>query len=156
MSEDFARECKDAAKALRGVPKDLRRALSHEAKDRVATPLAGRIRSAASGPWARVLAAGTKARAGADPTIVVGGQAPRLSGGGGPRSVVYGVEFGGGTRTTAVPSRAGRRGYRRRSTRQFVGRHDPFVYPTISASMPRVLDTYADIVMDVLGEAVDG
>lgn len=153
MSADFAADCEAAAKGLRRVPRELRRALAQQVKTEVAEPLANRVKAAATGPWARVLAAGTKARAGADPTIVVGGQSPKLSGGGGPRSVVYGTEFGGGKRLTAVPGRAGRRGYRRYSTNQFRGRQRPFVFRTINQQMPKVLDAYAGIVMEVLDDA---
>ena len=130
--ETFARECDITARNLRRVPRDLRRALSTEVKAQVAVPLAAKVGAAATGPWAKVLQPGTKARAGADPVIVVGGMRPRLSGGAGPRDVVFGVEFGGGKRTTAVPTRPGRGGYKRRSTNQFASHKAPFVYPTIA------------------------
>lgn len=146
---------------LRRVPKDLRRALSTEVKEQVAVPLAGRIRVAASGPYTRVLSAGTKARAGADPTIVVGGLSPKLKGGGGPRSVVFGTEWGGGKRSRPITGytrggqRPGRvRGHRRHTTMQF-GRPRPFVYSTVSANYGDIIDTYADIVMRVLGDGVE-
>lgn len=118
-------------------------------------PLAAKIGAAATGPWAKVLGPGTKARAGADPQIVVGGTRPRLSGGAGPRDVVFGTEFGGGKRTTAVPSRPGRRGYRRASTNQFSSNKRPFVYPTIGREIEWVLDTFADITLGVLDKAVN-
>ena len=153
MSDAFAQECAAAAKGLRRVPAELRRALATEVKAAVADPLAGRVKAAAAGPWARVLAAGTKSRAGADPTILVGGSSPRASGGAGPRALVYGTEFGGGKRLTAVPGRKGRRGYRRYSTNQFRANHRPFVFPTIEANMPKVLDAFAGIVSGVLDDA---
>lgn len=153
--EDFARECRDAAKGLRRVQRDLRRTLAGEVKDEVAIPLAAKIGAAASGPWATVLSAGVKARAAADPTIVVGGLRPKLSGGGGPRQVVFGVEFGGGKRQTAIPSTPARRGHRRRTTAQFSQRHDPFVFPTIAHNLPWVLDTFADLTMATLDKGVN-
>lgn len=151
MPNDFAAECEAAAKSLRRVPTELRRALSREVKTQVAEPLANRIRSQAgqTGPWGHILARGTKARAGADPTIVVGGLSPKLSGGGGPRHVVFGTEWGGGKRLSRVPSRAGRRGYRRYSTNQF-RRARPFVFPTINQNMDATLEAFADITMTVL------
>jgi hypothetical protein len=150
--DEFARECKEAARNLRRVDRDLRRALSSQVKERVAVPLAARIGSAAGGPWAPVLRAGTKARAGAEPTIVVGGSAPRVSGGATPRQLVYGAEFGGGSRLTAVPRSGRRRGYRVHSTRQFRANRRPFIFPTIAEQIPAVLDEYADIVSDTFRE----
>lgn len=153
--EEFARECDVVASALRRIPREVRRELSQRVKQEVAVPLAAAVGRQAHGPWQRVLTAGSKARAGADPKIIIGGKTPRLSGGGGPRDVVFGAEFGGGSRTTTVPARGGRKAYRRRSTRQFARHYDPFVYPTIVAELPEVLDTYADIVLDVMDQEVN-
>lgn len=152
--DEFAAECEAAAKALRRLPKDVRRALASEVKSDVAEPLSRKIAAAAVGPWNRVLRAGTKARSAADPQIVVGGMRPKLSGGGGPRSVVYGTEFGGGKRRTAVPSKPGRRGYSRRSTAQFARHHQPFVFKTIGTNIGWVLDRYADIVDEVIDREI--
>ena len=154
-TDDFAAECKAAARNLRRVPKDLRRTLSHEVQDQVARPLSGKINAAASGPWARVLSVSARTRAAAEPTIVVGGSRPRLSGGAGPRQVIFGTEFGGGKRLTAVPRKNGHRGYRRYSTNQFAAHQRPFVFPTIGRELPNVLDTFADITMGVLEKAVN-
>lgn len=153
--EEFSAECRLASKNLRRVPRELRRALSSEVKNQVAVPLASRVGSAARGPWSRVLQAGTKARAGADPTIVVGGLRPKLSGGAGPRQVVFGAEFGGGKRLTAVPRTARHRGYRRYSTNQFRANKTPFVFPTIAKNLPWVLDQFADISMTTLNKEVN-
>jgi hypothetical protein len=153
--EEFAAECRQAALGLRRVDKDLRRELSGQVKEKVAEPLAKRVGSAARGPWSRVLQAGTKARAGADPKIVVGGLRPRLSGGAGPRQVVFGTEFGGGKRLTAVPASARRRGYRRYSTNQFRSNKAPFVFPTIGKNIDWVLDTFADITLTILDKEVN-
>lgn len=153
-TDEFVAECRDTARNLRRVPADLRRALSSEVKEEVAVPLARKISGAATGPWAPVLAAGTKARAGAEPTIVVGGTRPRLSGGAGPRLVVYGTEFGGGKRLTAVPRKGSRQGYRRYSTNQFRRNRRPFVFPTIGRNLDWVLDSFADITLRVLDKAV--
>lgn len=153
--EGFARECEITAKNLRRIPRELRKTLSSDVKEKVATPLAAKVGAAATGPWARVLSTGSKARAGADPKIIVGGLRPRLRNGAGPRQVVFGVEFGGGRRTTAIPARNGHRGYHRKSTKQFVNNKRPFVYPTIARNIDWVLDTFADITIGVLSKGVN-
>lgn len=151
--DEFARECRQVSQDLRRIPAELRRGLAKEVKDKVAEPLAAQIRAQAHGPWAHVLAAGTKARAAADPQVVVGGLRPRLSGGAGPRQVVFGAEFGGGKRRGTSRSRKGNV-YKRRTTAQFAGHRDPFVFPTVEAQLPEVLDAYADIVLDVFDREV--
>ena len=154
-TDDFAQGCRDASRNLRRVDKELRRALSSESKEKVAAPLAAKVASAASGPWARVLAAGTKARAGADPTIVIGGMRPRASGGAGPRALVYGTEFGGGSRRAELPGSPRRRRHHRNTTAQFRRNMHPFVFPTIAKNVDWVLDTFADIAMTTLEEEVN-
>ena len=153
--DDFTAECELAAKNLRRVPRDLRRALSSDVKTKVASRRAQKIGAAATGPWAPVLAAGTKARAAADPQIVVGGLRPKLSGGAGPRQVVFGTEFGGGKRISRVARSAKRSGYRRYSTNQFRNNKRPFVFPTIGKNLDWVLDEFADITMTTLDKAVN-
>lgn len=147
MSEpgQFARECEATARALRRLPSEVRRAFAADVKSKVADPLARRIAGAASGPWAAVLAAGTKSRASGDPQIVVGGQRPKVSGGAGPRALIFGTEFGGGKRRGYSTSRRGRR-YARATTNQFARNQRPFVFDTVSESVPAVLDAYAEIV----------
>lgn len=148
--DGFARECKVASRQLRRLPKDLRRELGSAVKIEVAEPLADRIGAAWRGPHARALQVQTKARAAADPQVVVGGTRRVVSGGASARQLVYGNEFGGGKRVTAIPSTARRRGHRRRTTRQFARPH-PAVFPTISRSGQWVLDQFAKIVDEVLG-----
>lgn len=152
-ADEFGRQAEQAARDLRRLPADLRRALAQESKAKVATPLAAKVASAATGPWSRVLAGGVKARATADPKIVIGGQSPKLSGGGGPRSVVFGNEFGGGKRVRSLARTSRRRGHRRATTNQFRHPH-PFVFRTINANMDWVLDQFADITMTVLDKGV--
>jgi hypothetical protein len=153
--DDFAAACRAASRGLRQVPTDLRRELSAQTKDQVAAPLAGRIAAAATGPHAAILAAGTKARAGADPTIVVGGLRPKLSGGAGPRQVVFGDEFGGGKRLSPIPRSRRARAHRRHSTNQFRRGAKPFVFPTIGDNLPWVLDTFADVTLSTLSKGVN-
>lgn len=152
---EFADECRVTARNLRRVPRDLRRELSSQVKEKVAAPLASKVGGAATGPWARVLQAGTKARAGAEPTIVVGGQSPKLRNGAGPRQVVFGTEFGGGKRLAKVARTSKHRGYRRYSTKQFVNNKRPFVFPTIAKNIDWVLDQFADIAMTTLDKEVN-
>jgi hypothetical protein len=53
---------------------------------------------------------------------------------------------------TTVPASSRRRGYRLRSTRQFVRNRAPFAFPTIRANVDWALDRFAGIVDDVLEE----
>lgn len=147
--KDFAEECDYVAKQLRRIPKDLRRALASEVKTEVAVPLAQKISVKAGGPYGPALSGAVKARASADPTIVIGGSRKIVSGGANARQLVFGTEFGGGKRRTRVPTRPGRKGYSRKSTNQFVPAH-PFVFPTIADNGEWVLDQFSDIVLKVL------
>lgn len=149
-AEEFARECRETSRQLRRLPADLRRALAQRSKTEVADPLAQRISAAASGPYGRALSGAVKTRAQADPQIVIGGARKVVSGGASARQLVYGVEFGGGSRVKAIPATARRRGHRRHTTRQFVGKHRPFVFPTIGRHIPAALEAFAGIVDDVL------
>lgn len=151
----FAAECEATARNLRRIPKDLRRQIAAQSKEVIATPLAARVGATFTGPWARVLAPAAKPRTAADPTIVVGGGRKALTGGGSPRDVVFGSQFGGGTKITRAPARGGRkpsRGYRLRSTRQFLKHSKQTVYPTIVDELPAVLEGFATITDDVLKE----
>jgi hypothetical protein len=154
-TDDFVTACHEASRGLRRVPSELRREIAQQSRDLVAAPLAVKVAGAAVGPWGPLLAAGTKARSAADPTIVVGGLRPKLSGGAGPRQIVFGVEFGAGKRLSVVPSRPGQRGHRRYTTKQFRSRQQPFVFDTIGANIPWVLDTFADLTMTTLEKGVN-
>lgn len=150
----FADECDVVARAMRRIPSDLRKSLSGEVQENVARPLAEKIAAAAHGPHANALRAGVKARKLADPTIVVGGARRLVSGGATIRQLAPGNEWGGGKRTTRVPSRPGRRGYRMRSTNQFVPAH-PFIYPTISENYDWAIERWSDVVEDLVGKALN-
>lgn len=154
MAQTFGDEAKQAARQLRRLPAEVRKELGRRSRTEVAEPLAQRITAAASGPYGRVIAraGAVKARNGADPLLVVGGARRVASGGANARQLVYGAEFGGGSRVTAVPGSSRRRAYRLRSTRQFIRNRSPFVFPTIRDSIPEVLDRFADIVGDVLNK----
>ena len=150
--EEFAAVCRERARQVRRLPADVKRALSARVRPEVVEPVAADMRRAVTGPHAALLTNAIKPRTGATPELVIGGARPRLSGGASPRDVVFGDEFGGGSRTTDVPARPGRRGYRRHTTRQFKRR--PFAFPTLARNVDKVLDTYADIVTDTLEEAL--
>lgn len=150
----FHDECKQLARSMRRLPPELRRALASEVKTQIADPLADKMRAHLSGPYAAALSGSIKARVSADPKIVVGGGRRVVSGGAQARDLVFGTEFGGGKKVARVPSRAGRSGYRRRSTNQFVPDH-PFVFSTIGANGPWILDTFADIVLKVIDQELD-
>lgn len=143
---EFATACKTAARQMRRLPAELRRALANEVRDAVAEPLAADIRGAWRGPYAPVLAAGTKARVQTDPQVIIGGSRRVVRGGASVRDLVYGEEWGGGRRVKAIPARPGRRGHRRRTTRQFAGQGQHAVYGTVARTMERSLERWADVV----------
>lgn len=149
--EAFERECKSTARNLRRMPADLRKALAAQVQPRVAVPLAGKIAQAFTGPWAAPLAASTKARKLADPTIVIGGARRVVSGGASARQLVYGATWGGGKRVASV-TRKTRRGsstYRAHVTKQFQGKARDNIIPTIRSSGAWVLEEFANIVDEV-------
>lgn len=149
----FSIAAREAARATRRLPAALRRALAHRVRDDIATPLAASIAQSWVGPYAAVLASATKARVSADPRIAVGGSRPRLSGGAGPRDLVFGVEWGGGKRRTRIARTSKHAGYVRHSTRQFpTAQHT--AYGTVGEQLPHILDTYAGIVLAVVDEEV--
>jgi hypothetical protein len=141
---------------MRRLPAELRRGLANEVRDTVAEPLAADIRQAWSGPYATVLATATKARVQTDPLVVVGGSRRVVSGGASVRELVYGTEWGGGKRVTPIPSRPGRRGHRRRTTRQFSGSGQHAVYGTIARTLDKSLERWADAVDRLVAKVMDG
>ena len=153
--DEFARSCKDTARSMRRLPKELRQALSSEVQPRIAEPLAGKIAQAYAGPWAAALAASTKARKLADPTIVIGGRRRVVSGGASGRQLVYGATWGGGGVRVSTVTRRTRNGgrpatYKAKTTRQFRGKANDRIFPTIRANGAWVLDEFAGIVDDVI------
>lgn len=157
--DDFAAECRRNALALRRLPADLKRELRARVRDDVARVVADDIAAAGSGVYARRVAATAKVRAGAEPTVVVGGARRVASGGARGRDLVFGVNFGTkGDKVRAVPAaspRQGRgRGYRRHSTRQFLGRREPIVFGTIGRNLDRYLELWADVVTDLVDRSL--
>lgn len=157
--DDFAAACRDNARAMRRLPAELKRELRGRVRDDVATVVADDIRAAGSGVYARRVAPTAKVRAGAEPTVVVGGGKRVASGGARGRDLVFGVNFGGkGDKVKAVPRAATRQGrgagYRRHSTRQFMGRREPIVFGTIGRNLDRYLDRWADVVTDLIDRSL--
>lgn len=139
---------------MRRLPAELRRALANEVRAKVAEPLADDIRGAWSGPHARVLSAATKTRVQTDPQIVVGGSRRVVSGGASVRDLVFGDEWGGGTRVKAVPRNDRRAGHRRRTTRQFPRQGQHAVYGTIHRTLDKTFERWADVVDDLIGKGM--
>lgn len=154
--DEFARECDDAAKAVRRLPRDLRRAFAQRTRDEVAEPLAARMRASGGGVYGRRVSATAKARSQADPTIVVGGARRVASGGASARDLLWGNEFGGGKKVRALVGNARRRGHRRRTTQQFVRNQSPFLYNTLSRSWDWALDKWATIADETINEGMKG
>lgn len=175
---DFARDCRALAKAMRALPSEVKKEVQAELKEKVAEPLAAKVAQAARGPWARPLSVSVKVRAGVDPTIVIGGTRSLVSGGATGRQLIFGTEFGGGQRVSNVnrernsegrvrkgrisaaerarQRKGGRTIYKRHTTKQF-SPATPFVFETVEASAEWAVEQFAEIVMrkivNVLGEA---
>jgi hypothetical protein len=157
---DFARDCRAVAKAMRALPAEVKKELQSELKDKVAEPLAAKVAQAARGKWARPLSLSVKVRAGVDPTIVVGGTRSLVSGGATGRQLIFGTEFGGGNRVSTVNRPPGKRGrvargergtngrgvYKRHTTKQF-SPATPFVFETVEANAEWAVEQFAEIVM---------
>lgn len=118
-TDPLVRSCADAARQLRRMPSELRRAMGKHVATQVAQPLADRVLAARD---SRARAVGVKVRGGEQPQLVVGGAARVVSGGAAGRQLFYGLEFGGGRGYRAYTGRSPRgRSYqlRRRVTAQF-------------------------------------
>lgn len=139
---------------MRRLPADVKRELRTRSKAEVAEPIAQDVRAAGTTIYARRVAGTTRVRSQADPTIVVGGSRRVASGGARGRQLVFGVNFGGGGRVKAIPSRPGRSGHRRVTTNQFKGRQDPFVFSTVFRNIDRYLGLWADIVTETIEKGV--
>lgn len=150
----FEQQARQAAKDLRRIPSELRKRLGREVREDVADPLAEDIRRSFTGPYRGVLVAAVKTRIQGDPMIVVGGARRVLSGGASVRDVVFGDEFGGGSRVSVVRSTSKRRGHTRRTTRQFAGKARGNIIETIRDNADRTFDRWADVVARIINESV--
>lgn len=179
--DDLAAQARAVARALRSVPAEVRRDIGREVKAQVVEPLVEAVASAAGGgPWGSVIAGGVKARTGTEPTLVVGGATAVLSGGGAVRDVVWAVEFGANPEKKSIVNRerstskrggakrgrvtagevraqraAGKVIFVRRSARQFIGRHRPFLAPTFRREEVAITEAWADIVTHRLDAAFE-
>ncbi|MBD3782445.1 MAG: hypothetical protein IE926_05725 [Micrococcales bacterium] len=153
-ASEFVTACREASRQLRRLPVEVRRELRTRVRAEVADPIAQDVRGAGRSVYARRVAPTARVRSAADPTIVVGGSRRVASGGATGRNLVFGAHFGGGRRTTAVPATSRHRGYRRRSTRQFAGQRDPFVFGTVNRNLDRYLERWAGIIDDVVERVI--
>jgi hypothetical protein len=140
---------------MRRLPAELRRALATETRAKVAEPLAADNRRSWRGAYAPALSAQTKARVQTDPQVVIGGAKRVVSGGANARQLVYGTEWGGGKRVTAIPSRPGRRGHRRRTTQQFPRTGQHAVYGTIHDTLDATFDRWVGVIDDIIERTFD-
>ena len=140
----------ETLKAYNKLDKDAKKAAKVEVQ-KIADLLAGRIRSRApSDPRYRNLAVSVKSGRDRVPVIRVGQRAnPKVSGGGGPRELVIGMEFGAsrqGPNAWRFPDRTPRLGR---------GNEGYWIYPTIKdnqediisrwfAAMDKMLDDWSD------------
>lgn len=154
--EEFARHCREAAHDLRALPAEVARALDLRLTRDVAQPLADDIRAGATTLYGRRLAATTTVRTGPTPQVVLGGPQRILSGGATGRDIALAVTEGTDPgRVATIPAGTGPKGrrhrsYRQRTTRQFIGRRDPFVERTITRRLEHYADVTAGIVADVI------
>lgn len=161
---EFQRQTQAMARAVRKLPKEIRKDLAKEVKEKIAVPIADEINRQAHGPYGRALSTAAKARLDAQPVIVVGGTRPLVSGGATGRQLVFGNEFGGGSRVSTVNRKPGKRGrvsraerasgvYKRHSTKQFSNPH-PHVYPTVEAMADDALEMFADLIVEKIDNAL--
>lgn len=153
--DEFAAACKENARALRRFPKELRRTLGQRGKAEVAEPLAADIRTAWSGPHAAVLSAATKTRVSADPQIVVGGARRVVSGGASARQLVFGDDFGGGNRVSAVAATSRNKAHRRRTTKQFPRKGQGSIYGTVHRTLDKTFERWANVIDETIREVFD-
>lgn len=169
--DDFSAALKQGARQLRRMPAELRKAAGDQVLETVTRPLAAKVASAWTGPYAPALSVSTRARKGTDPLLVVGGSRELLSGGATGRDLVYGTEFGGRMDSTRIVNRervpagrgtrrrsgrvgraelgrqasAGRPIFRRHATRQFVPAR-PAIFPTFRREGPWIFSTWAEVL----------
>lgn len=159
----FGDAARNAARDLRRLPSQARKVAGKEVQERVAEPLATEVRQAYSSGsrMAQPLSAQVKTRVNAEPVISVGGARKLVSGGGSGRNLVYGLEFGSGTRPqraerlirNAARGRSSRGGSRtRRSTAQFAGEGGHYIFGTFSREAERTYDRWLGVLGVVLEE----
>jgi hypothetical protein len=144
------RAVKQAVRAARALPKELRAELRMSMNREVAAPAAREVQAVAARSPYKVVRAfrnrGVSVKPGEEPTLVFGGP-ETYAGRARMRTVVHGAEHGGGKRRTTYQRRGARRGRRRgeshtvhnrRTTVQFgpPSRTGRFIGPTLQAQAP--------------------
>jgi hypothetical protein len=138
---------RETIKAFNKLDKDAKNAARDEVK-KIAELLAGRIRAKAPADK-RYQNLAVTVRAGRDrvPVIYVGGRAnPKVSGGGGPRELVIGMEFGAdqqGPNAWRFPERTPRLGR---------GNAGYWIYPTVRANQDEIVRLWFDAMDRIINE----
>ena len=137
----------ETIKAFNKLDKDGKNAARDEVL-KISQLLAERIRSRAPADK-RYQNLAVSVRAGRDrvPVIYIGGRAtPRVSGGGGPRELVIGMEFGA--------DQAGPNGWRfpPRTPRQGRGNAGYWIYPTLKANQDEIIRLWFDAMDRIIEE----
>ena len=139
----------ETLKALNKLDKDSRKEVKDKAQE-IAELLASRIRARLqSNPDTRYQNLAVSVKAGRDrvPVIKVGGRAtPKVSGGGGPRELVIGLEFGAdqtGPNAWRFPPRTPKRGR---------GNEGYYIFPTLVANQDEIIRLWFDAMDKLIDE----
>ncbi len=138
---------RDTIKAFNKLDKDGKNAARDEVK-KIAELLAARIRAKAPSDK-RYQNLAVTVRAGRDrvPVIYIGGRAtPKVSGGGGPRELIIGMEFGAdqtGPNAWRFPPRTPKLGR---------GNAGYWIYPTVKASQDEIIRLWFDAMDRIIEE----
>jgi len=138
----------ETLRAFRKLDKDAQKAAKEKVKE-VSEVLARRIRSSSPGADPRYTALVASVKSGKDrvPVIRIGGRAtPRVSGGGGPRELVIGMEFGAdqaGPNAWRFPPRTPKRGK---------GNAGYWIFPTATREQSSIVKLWQDSLASSLEE----
>jgi hypothetical protein len=143
---------KETLKALRKLDKEAQKEGRDKALE-IANILASRIRdrlNSSPDPRYRALAVSVKAGRDRVPVIRVGGRAnPKVSGGGGPRELVIGMEFGAdqtGPNAWRFPPRTPKLGR---------GNKGYYIYPALKANQDEIIGLWFDAMDKLLNDWAD-
>ena len=150
-----------AIRVIRFGPSAVRAAMRTRVADEVVSPVAHEVMAVAATESNHLVnqfgSRGVTVRKGEKPVLVVGGTSGVGTHGGNLRAIVHGAEFGGSNARHLYARRSGKGGsvVKRRTTVEFgttgqfreTGR---FIYPTITALMPQIIERYKRIVLDAL------
>jgi hypothetical protein len=143
---------RETLKALRKLDKDAQKEGREKALE-IANILADRIRERLNSdpdPRYRALAVSVKAGRDRVPVVRVGGRAsPKVSGGGGPRELVIGMEFGAnqnGPNAWRFPPRTPKLGR---------GNQGYYIYPALKANQDEIIRLWFDAMDKLLNDWAD-